>query len=190
VGVAASAWRGQEAGSEPTRIDTQKAWSGTAAAPMLPALQYELMRIDMTDRRAAPPMSDQQASNDLSLERIENDRWGEPPTDATRLIATVHQLRRKPVRLLDAEDLRVLVAQKVGLGVLMPRALAGLEHEPLLEGDFYPGDVLVAVLRIPKSYWSAHPELRGQIERIVSAIDDPDVELKADIEAFRAGTRE
>jgi hypothetical protein len=144
----------------------------------------------MTDGRVTPSMSGEQISDDLSLEQIEDDRWGEPPADATRLIATVHRLRHMPVRLLDAEDLRVLVAQKVGLDVLVPRALARLEHEPLLEGDFYPGDVLVAVLKVPRSYWPARPELRGQVERIVSAIDDPGIELKADIVAFRAGTRE
>jgi hypothetical protein len=135
-------------------------------------------------------MPDEQISDDLSLEQIEDDRWGNPPADATRLIATVHQLRHKPIGLLEADDLRVLVAQKVGLEVLVPRVLARLEQEPLLEGDFYPGDVLVAVLKIPQSYWAAHPELRGQVERIVSAIEDPDAELRADIQAFRTGVRQ
>lgn len=135
-------------------------------------------------------MPDEQICDDLSLEQIEDDRWGEPLADATRLIETVHQVRRKPVRLLAAKDLRVLVAQKVGLDVLVPRALTWLEQEPLLEGDFYPGDVLVAVLKVPQSYWSAHPELRGQMERIVSSIDDPDAALKADIDAFHTGVQQ
>jgi hypothetical protein len=134
-------------------------------------------------------MPDEQISDDLSLEQIEDDQWGESPADATRLISTVHQLRRKPIGLLEAEDLRVLVAQKVGLEVLIPRVLAQLEQEPLLEGDFYPGDVLVAVLKVPQSYWAAHPDLRAQVERIVSAIDEPDAALQADIEAFRTGVR-
>ncbi len=129
-------------------------------------------------------------SDDLALEQIEDDPWGEPPSDATRLITTVHHLRRKPIRLLGAEDLRVLIGQKIGLAVLVPRALARLAQDPVLEGDFYPGDVLAAVLRIPQPYWSTHPELQGQMERVVSAIDDPDTQLRADIDAFHARTQE
>jgi hypothetical protein len=53
-----------------------------------------------------------------------------------------------------------LVAQKVGLEVLVPQTLTRLEQEPLLEGDYYPGDVLVAVLRVPPSYWAANPAQR------------------------------
>lgn len=123
---------------------------------------------------------------DLSLEQIEGDPWGPPPADATRLIATVHELRRKPLRALTAEDLRVLVSQEVSLDVLVPRTLALLEREPLVEGDFYPGDVLVAVLKVAPSYWRAHPVELTFAERIVKDIESPDTDLKADIEAFHA----
>jgi hypothetical protein len=43
-----------------------------------------------------------------SLEEIENDYWGDPPSDATRLISTAHALRKRPVGALDAEGLRLL----------------------------------------------------------------------------------
>ena len=33
-----------------------------------------------------------------------------------------------------------------------------LERDPRAEGDFYPGDLLAAVRRVPDDYWSAHPE--------------------------------
>jgi hypothetical protein len=72
----------------------------------------------------------------------------------------VHELRRRPVGQLGIEDLRVLVAQRVGLDVLVPLALARLEENPLAEGDFYPGDLLVAVLRVPPAYWQSRPERR------------------------------
>ena len=58
-------------------------------------------------------------ATDLSLEQIEKDYWGDPPVDATRLIETVHRLRRKPIGLLDAEDVRVLLGQRVGVEVLV-----------------------------------------------------------------------
>ena len=98
---------------------------------------------------------------------------GDAPDDATHLVATVHRLRRKPIGALTAEDLRVLVNQKEGVDVLVPRALDGLVQEPLLEGDFFPGDVLTAVLRVPASYWSAHPELLAKLDRVITSIEDP-----------------
>jgi hypothetical protein len=133
--------------------------------------------------------SDPNFRDDLSLEQIENDAWGDPPADATRLIATVHDLRRKPIGLLSAEDLRVLVAQHVGLDVIVPLTLNRLEEQPLLEGDFYPGDVLVAVLRVPPSYWSANPAQMARLKRIIASIDKPDPELHADIESFQSRLR-
>ncbi|HEV8555488.1 MAG TPA: contact-dependent growth inhibition system immunity protein [Actinophytocola sp.] len=40
-------------------------------------------------------------------------------------------------------------------------ALALLESKPLVEGDFYPGDVLVAELKVSTSYWRGHPRRPG-----------------------------
>lgn len=67
-------------------------------------------------------------------------------------MTTVYRLRREPIGTLEAEDLRVLVAQQEGLEALVPRVLIRLSQNPLLEGDFYPGDVLVAVMKVPCSY--------------------------------------
>ncbi|MFD8495450.1 contact-dependent growth inhibition system immunity protein [Amycolatopsis sp. NPDC059657] len=93
----------------------------------------------------------------MTLESIENDSWGELPTDATRLMETVHLLRRKPIETFTVEDLRILVAQGVGLAVVVPMALAELEQNPLAEGDMYPGDLLAAMARVPSAYWDQHP---------------------------------
>ncbi|WP_433658764.1 contact-dependent growth inhibition system immunity protein [Nocardia sp. CA-128927] len=88
----------------------------------------------------------------LSLEQIEETSWPDPPADATRLMRTVHELRRKPIRELTPDDLRVLIRQREGLRALLPRALELLAQDPLAEGDYYPGDLLVAILEIPSSY--------------------------------------
>ena len=122
-----------------------------------------------------------------SLEQIEGDFWGDPPADATRLIATVHELRRRPIDKLGIEDLRVLIAQQEGLDVLLPLALDRLEQDPLAEGDFYPGDLLVAVMRVPPAYWQAHPTEATRLRGIVAAVDldELDPETRADVEAFR-----
>ncbi len=122
-----------------------------------------------------------------SLEEIEGDVWGDPPADATRLTATVHELRRRPVDRLGIEDLRVLIAQQVGLEVVVPLALARLEENPLAEGDFYPGDLLVAVLRVPPAHWRSHPDEAARLRTIVDSVDSDelDPETRADVVAFR-----
>jgi len=124
----------------------------------------------------------------LSLEEIEKDNWGDPPPDATRLMETVYALRRRPVGTLDTEDLRVLIAQKVGLEAIMPLALNRLEQDPMAEGDFYPGDLLVAALRAPADHWTAHPEQQVRLRTVVEGLDPDDVDddLQGDIAAFRA----
>jgi hypothetical protein len=61
-----------------------------------------------------------EADESLTLEQIEEDHWGSPPADATRLIKTVYELRHKPVGAMDAEDLRVLLLQQEGIDVLTP----------------------------------------------------------------------
>ncbi|GAB2442863.1 contact-dependent growth inhibition system immunity protein [Streptomyces incanus] len=60
---------------------------------------------------------------DRSLEELERDRRPAPSGDATRLVATAHALRRKPIGELTVEDMRLLIRQNVGLAYLLPPAL-------------------------------------------------------------------
>ncbi|MGV9299575.1 contact-dependent growth inhibition system immunity protein [Amycolatopsis sp. NPDC003676] len=128
-----------------------------------------------------------------SLQQIENSDWGDPPADATRLIETVHRLRRKPIGLLTAEDLRLLLGQNVGAPILVPRALALLEQDPLAEGDLFPGDLLASMLRVPPSHWHARPDHLERLERVIAAIDttaeDFDSLLSRPIAEFREQLR-
>lgn len=129
----------------------------------------------------------QQADGSQSLEQIEADPWGDAAPDASTLVATVHRLRQAPIASLDAEALRLLVAQHVGLEVLVPRVLVQLQADPLLEGDYYAGDVLVAMLRVPTDYWAANPTERRAMDLILESVTDPDAELQGDIDRFRTG---
>ncbi|MEO1132786.1 MAG: contact-dependent growth inhibition system immunity protein [Cyanobacteria bacterium J06639_1] len=100
-----------------------------------------------------------------SLEELEGDRWGEP-TFPSRLARECYQLRRVPVKQLSAENLRLLVGQKVGLEYLIPVALDLLESDPLAGGDLYRGDLLQAVASVPRDFWASHPELRDRLVEI------------------------
>ena len=124
----------------------------------------------------------------LSLEQIEKAPWGDPPDDATRLIRDAHALRRKPVRELTAGDLRLLLSQQVGVEVLAAQAVRVLRHDPLTEGDYYPGDLLVAVMKLPSSYWDAHPEELAAMQQIAQSVGDAEAELRDNIDRFLACT--
>jgi hypothetical protein len=107
-----------------------------------------------------------------SLEEIEDDCWGEPPADATRLIRTAYALHEQPVGALDVEGLRLLISQQVGLDTLIPLALDRVERDPLAEGDFYPGDLLDALMRrVPESYWQVHEDQRARVRTVAKALD-------------------
>jgi len=69
----------------------------------------------------------------------------------------------------------------------VPLALARLEHDPLAEGDFYPGDLLVAALRVPPAYWQSRPAEAARLRSIAGSVDldELDPETRADVVAFR-----
>jgi CDI immunity proteins len=64
---------------------------------------------------------------------------------------------RTPLHALSQGDLRLLVSQKIGLRYTVPKALESICGNVLLEADLYPGDLLCALLRIDKDYWSENP---------------------------------
>ena len=94
-----------------------------------------------------------------TLDELEGIAWGEPSGEfVSHLIERCYALRQIPIADLTPADLRVLIGQSIGLKYLVPRALEILEREPLLDAEFYPGDLLGAVLKIEGEFWSEHPE--------------------------------
>lgn len=120
---------------------------------------------------------------DKTIEQVEGAVWPPPTEGATRVMRSVHTLRKKPIGTLSAEDLRLLLTQQVGLDLIVPRALDALEKNPLVAGDFYPGDLLSATLRIDANYWLAHDDSATRLRavvRIFEQLDDLDVFFPAD----------
>ena len=48
----------------------------------------------------------------------------------------------------------------------MPLTVEKLEKNPLTEGDFYPGDLLVNVLKAGSNFWRRFPELKSGVAKI------------------------
>ncbi|MGW1394877.1 contact-dependent growth inhibition system immunity protein [Streptomyces nigra] len=125
-------------------------------------------------------------NRDLSLEELEGRRWSVPAGGETRLMATVRELRRKPIGGLTVEDMRLLIRQDVGVAYLLPLAMEVLRVTPLAEGDMYEGDLLAAVLTRSAEVWRDFPELRREVREIVSELADVPPALKREVEEFLA----
>jgi hypothetical protein len=100
-----------------------------------------------------------------TLEELEKQVW--PRNDfGSHVVQESQRLRKVPIGLLSVEDLRLLIGQKFGLQFLVPLAIEHLADNPLVSGNYYPGDLMSVVLAIPDEYWSAHPELNNQLVEI------------------------
>ncbi|WP_328876409.1 contact-dependent growth inhibition system immunity protein [Streptomyces sp. NBC_00287] len=123
-------------------------------------------------------------NRDRSLEELERDRWPAPSTDATRLVATVHALRRRPIGELTVEDMRLLIGQDIGLPYLLPLALEVLRDNPMAEGDMYDGDLLSAVLTRNPAVWTETSGLGRELHVIVAELTDLPPDLQQKVERF------
>ena len=102
-----------------------------------------------------------------TLENLEKDYWGEPTYDS-HLVQTCHQLRKKPLKEFETEDLRTMIGQNIGLKYLIPIALATLKENILAEGDLYQGDLLKSVLTSDREFWCREKDFWVELEEIIS----------------------
>jgi hypothetical protein len=103
-----------------------------------------------------------------SLQDLDGQDWGEP-TYPSNLVVECHRLRRVPISELSGGDLRMLIGQQIGLEFLVPRALELLADDPLVEGDYYAGDLLQMLLMVPADFWAAHDAWRAALRSIAVA---------------------
>ncbi|MEU8140234.1 contact-dependent growth inhibition system immunity protein, partial [Streptodolium elevatio] len=78
-----------------------------------------------------------------------------------------------PIGELGIEDLRLLIGQQIGLAHLVPVALVHLQQDPLVQGDFYEGDLLAAVLRVDQPFWDSRHDHTVQLLRILANLPPP-----------------
>ena len=107
-----------------------------------------------------------------TLEELESEVWGEPEFDSS-LVLTCHALRKKDLDQFTVEDLRIMVGQGVSMPILLPRAIAALERDPMAEGDFFPGDLLSSLIR-PANWPSlarAAARIRAVCERALDLLE-------------------
>jgi hypothetical protein len=101
-----------------------------------------------------------------SLQDLDGQDWGTPQY-GTYLEVECPRLRRVPLRELSPGGIATLIQQDIGSRYLMPLALLWLASDPLLEGEYYAGDLLEQVLRLPAAFWVEHPAWERQIRALV-----------------------
>ena len=108
-------------------------------------------------------------SIDKTLQEWEGQDWGEPKFPSY-LVIECHRLRRVRLRDFTIEDLRLMIGQQIGLEYLVPIALETLEQNPRISGDYYDGDVLSNVARLPATFCEEHPELMERCQGVRAAV--------------------
>lgn len=125
-------------------------------------------------------------NKDSTLQELEGTTLGEPEF-GSRLVTRVHHLYKQPLATFTVEDLRLMIGQGVGLPFLVPLAVEMLEENPLAGGDYYHGDLLVAVLRVDKEFWKKHQDLYWRVTELTTGLPSTLEEVKHAILAFDDG---
>ena len=99
-----------------------------------------------------------------SIEELDGEAWGTPPADSTGLVVRIHELRTVKLRDLSDDDVVTLLLQHEGADWLIPMALDQLDEEQL-KGDWYPGQLLGAVLH-NRAYFESSPDDLGRLHSI------------------------
>jgi hypothetical protein len=89
-----------------------------------------------------------------SIEQLEKDIWKNPSEFPTDLVEKCYRYRKISIAELTDEQIRLLISQKIGIEYLIGIALEKLERNILTECDFYEGDLLVAVSKLPTEFWN------------------------------------
>jgi hypothetical protein len=115
----------------------------------------------------------------LTLEDLELSVW--EVDSYSNLTRRCTQLRKIPVSQLTAGDLRVMISQDIGTKFLVPLAIEILSKNPLVEGDFYEGDLLKSVLTVKPEFWAAHTNLKDKMFEIVRGINQGNPDLDENV---------
>ena len=118
--------------------------------------------------------------------------WSDPiPTaDDSGVVRRFHALHRVPVGRLGPADLRFLIGQNECLDHLVPKAISLLEADPWKETEYFPGDLLLALLQInaPQDHWRQRNAPRERMAAVVRrALDQaPEGTSRRDLRLLQA----
>lgn len=89
----------------------------------------------------------------------------------TYVLRTAARAMRLPLKDLSAEEIRLLIGQKVGLRYLLPLAIEILRKNPLKQACLYPGDLLGVCRRLEPADWHENPAELRAFQNILKAAE-------------------
>src|SRR5262249_20709179 len=124
-----------------------------------------------------------------TLKEIQGDMWPEEPeedirTEASALVSGYRRLLHKPLEDFTVEDLRLMIGQRSFLKCLVPLALERLAHNPMVQGDYYPGDLLVSVLNVPREFWRETPDMYYDLRAILDGLTPTLEAIRREVASF------
>ena len=128
-----------------------------------------------------------------TLEDLEKNVWESPSSDSTGLVIRCHTLRKKKLKDFEAGDLRVMISQSISLKYLVPMALDVLKKDLFIDSEIYEGDLLRALLKSRKDFWSKNTSLKQKVillvKKNIKNLNDLEIsnEIKEDLlNAYRS----
>ena len=125
--------------------------------------------------------------SDVQLERSINWHLAWPADNGpfpTSMVETICLALQKPMRELDARELRLLISQDITREYAVPLALELLKSGPLVDGGVYGGDLLTACLRLETDFWTQNIQAFNQFHELFLKVRMIDKDINARAEAF------
>lgn len=88
------------------------------------------------------------------------------------LVKCINLYNDKKLDDYQPNDIRMMISQQVCLDEMLPLALEILRDNEMSKVEHYPGDLLSAVVRISKSYWSAHKSEQEEINQMLLKLNE------------------
>ena len=126
-------------------------------------------------------------TSDSTLDELEGPGWKDPDYPSAR-VQRIRALGNGPLRELTSADYRLIISQQRALATLVPLAIELLDDDPLLESEYFPGDLLEAVVGVNAAFWETRPDLHSQARKVLAGAiarmaeldedDNSDLELR------------
>ena len=125
--------------------------------------------------------------SDVQLERSLNWHLAWPADNGpfqTPMVETICLALQKPMRDLNAREVRLLISQDIAREYAVPLALELLKSDPFVFGGIDRGDLLEACLRLEPVFWAINFRTFSQFREFLSGLRTIDRNINTRIEAF------
>ena len=119
-----------------------------------------------------------------TIEELEKCNYGDPKDAPTEMVKRCLELCKTPIERFTIEDLRLMIGQQFALEYLIPIGLEALKHDLFAEGNYYPGDLLKAIVSINPKFWQGNRRLWDELFLLIANRRDEIAENKINMSIF------